>query len=78
MAQLGDERADLLKLDIEGSEYDLLSALDLPSLGVRVLCAELHPSRTVREGREQLDAPRAHGYRLVCCKSPASYTLVRG
>jgi FkbM family methyltransferase len=78
MAELGDERADLLKLDIEGSEYDVLSALELPPLGVRVLCVELHPSRTVREAREQLDALRAQGYRVVSCKSPASYTLVRG
>jgi FkbM family methyltransferase len=78
MAELGDERVDLLKLDIEGSEYDILPALDLPSLGVRVLCIELHHSRTVREAREQLDALRAQGYRLVSCKWPASYTLVRG
>lgn len=78
MAELGDERADLLKLDIEGSEYDILPALDLPSLGVRALCIELHHSRTVRAAREQLDALRAQGYRLVSCKWPASYTLVRG
>jgi FkbM family methyltransferase len=78
MAELGDERVDLLKLDIEGSEYDILPALDLPSLGVRTLCVELHHSRPVREARKQLDALRAQGYRLVSCKWPASYTLVRG
>jgi FkbM family methyltransferase len=78
MAELMDERADLLKLDIEGSEYDILPTLDLPSLGVRVLCVELHPARRVREARQQLDAVRAQGYRLVTCKWPASYTLVSG
>jgi hypothetical protein len=29
MAELGDERIDLLKIDIEGSAYELLPTLDL-------------------------------------------------
>ena len=41
-AELGDERVDLLELDVEGSEYDVLAATDLRALGVRVLCVELH------------------------------------
>jgi FkbM family methyltransferase len=36
MAELGDDHIDLLKLDIEGSEYDLMPTLDLQALGVRV------------------------------------------
>src|SRR5439155_915005 len=42
MAELGDERIDLLKSDIEGAEYDVLPQLDLPALGVRVLATQLH------------------------------------
>jgi FkbM family methyltransferase len=76
MAELGDDRADLLKLDIEGSEYDVLPTLDLPALGVRVLCIELHASRSVGEARRLLDSIRDQGYKIVNCKAPASYTLM--
>lgn len=40
-AELGHDRIDLLKLDIEGAEYDVLPELgDIP---VRCICAEFHP-----------------------------------
>jgi FkbM family methyltransferase len=77
MAEAGDERADLLKLDIEGSEYSVLRELDLRSLGVRVLCVELHASESVREARALIERIRGQGYRLVHCKRPANYTFVK-
>jgi hypothetical protein len=36
MNELGDERIDLLKLDVEGAEYDVIPSFDLAALGVRV------------------------------------------
>ena len=36
MQEMGDDRIDLLKLDIEGGEYDLLPQLDLQGLQVKV------------------------------------------
>ena len=42
MKEFGDPRIDLLKLDIEGSEYEVLESLDPASLGVKVLCVEFH------------------------------------
>jgi FkbM family methyltransferase len=77
MDEFGDERTDLLKLDIEGSEYDILPALDLPALGVRVLCVEIHPNHSVAEARRLLDGVTAQGYRLVNCKHPTSYTFMQ-
>ena len=76
MTDLGDEQADLLKLDIEGSEYDVLEALDLRSLGVRVLCVELHATRPVREAQDLIERIRSQGYRPVHCKSRTSFTFV--
>lgn len=43
MQELGHERIDLLKLDIEGAEYEVLGSLG--DLRPRILCVELH--RTV-------------------------------
>ena len=49
MAELGDTRIDLLKIDVEGGEYQLLPTLDLNALGVKVFAIPLRrtaPSRT--------------------------------
>ena len=66
MAELGDSRIDLLKLDVEGGEYTLVPALDLDALGVKVLAIQLHYNGTVPEARawsrrfgEQGDEPVA-------------------
>ena len=76
MTELGDEQADLLKLDIEGSEYDVLASLDLRSLGVRVLCVELHATRPVREAQDLIERIRSQGYRPVHRKARTSFTFV--
>ncbi len=50
-AELGHDRVDLLKMDIEGAELEVLRSLDLVSLGVKVLCVEFHKES---EGLEPL------------------------
>src|SRR5689334_21166888 len=42
MAELGDQRIELLKLDVEGAEYEWLPEVDLTELGVEVLCVQMH------------------------------------
>lgn len=42
MREFGHQRVDLLKLDIEGAEYEVLPTLDFAKLGVRVVCVEYH------------------------------------
>ena len=77
MAELGDSRVDLLKIDIEGSEYEVLPALDLAALGVKVLSVQLHHTGTVREARRLLARIREQGYRPVACRPVVKLTWLR-
>lgn len=65
MSELGHDRLDLIKIDIEGAEYEVLRSMLEDSVTVNVLCIEFdQPSpfrRTVRAVRQL----RGAGYRLV-------------
>jgi FkbM family methyltransferase len=63
--ELGHERVDLVKLDIEGAEYPVLDSLDLGSLGVRVLCVEFHPDPGLRRMLATVRAVMRHGYEVA-------------
>jgi FkbM family methyltransferase len=63
MRELGHERIDLLKLDIEGAEYEVLDTVQ--DLGVSVLCVEMHPTRGTRPAVQAFRALQAAGFRLV-------------
>ena len=65
MREFGDERIDLLKIDIEGLEYELIPSLDLRALGVVVFAFQLHHTGTPRQAREVIELVRAQGYKLV-------------
>lgn len=75
--ELGDERIDLLKLDIEGSEYEVLEPLDLPSLGVRVLCVELHHNESARRAKALLRRLGDQGYEVIFRGAGSEFTLLR-
>jgi FkbM family methyltransferase len=77
MAELGDERIDLLKLDIEGSEYQLLPSLDLDGLGVKVLAVQLHHNGSVKAARRLMSALDEQGYDLVACCPVIKLTFLR-
>jgi FkbM family methyltransferase len=62
--ELGHERVDLLKLDIEGSEYPVLDALDLRRLGVRVVCVAFHNDHGVRRMVSAGRSVAAQGYQV--------------
>ncbi len=64
-AELGDERIDLLKLDVEGAEYDLLATLDPAALGIRVLSVQLHHNGGVHAAHQLAARLAAQGYRPV-------------
>lgn len=75
MSELGDERIDLLKLDIEGGEYDLVPNLDLQAMGVKVFATQLHHTGTVRDGRRLIEQLREKGYEPVACRPAVKLTF---
>jgi FkbM family methyltransferase len=62
MTELGHERIDLLKLALEGYEYELVPRLDLKALGVRVLDIELNQLVAPRRAAALVEHIRAQGY----------------
>jgi len=77
MAELGDEKIDLLKLDIEGSEYEVLPTLDLAALGVKVFAVQLHHTDSVHAALRLIANLRDQGYDAVACRSPVKLTFAR-
>jgi FkbM family methyltransferase len=62
--EFGHGRIDLLKLDIEGAEYPVLSSLNLGVLGVRVLCVEYHNDYGFWEMRKAARSIMRQGYQV--------------
>jgi FkbM family methyltransferase len=77
MAEHDDSHVDLLKVDMEGAEYEWLRHVDLVALGVRVLCIQLHHNEPVRTARRAIADLRAAGFRPVGCRSVIKLTFVR-
>jgi len=67
MKELGHTRIDLLKMDIEGAEYDVIDDLLTDAIRVRQLCIEFHhrwPEIGVTKTRRAIDGLRTSGYRI--------------
>lgn len=77
MAELGDPRVELLKVDIEGAEYRVVPELDLAAAGVHLFSVQLHHNGRVREARRLIDGVRAKGYELVACRPAVKLTFAR-
>jgi len=65
MKELGHVRLDLLKLDIEGAEYEVLGAVLRDWLDIRVICVEFHKTPSVTPMIEMTQRLQAAGYRAV-------------
>ena len=77
MREFGDDRVDLMKIDVEGIEYDLVPTLDLAALSVRVFAIQLHHTGTVRDATTLIRGLERQGFRLVAQKPPVRLTLAR-
>jgi FkbM family methyltransferase len=77
MAEVGDRQIDLLKLDIEGGEYDVIPTLDLQALGVKIFAAQLHHNGSVRNARALIAHLGRSGYEPVACNPTVKFTFVR-
>jgi FkbM family methyltransferase len=77
MREFGDERIDLLKVDIEGAEYEVLPTIDLRGLGVRIFATQLHHTGSVTDAVRLIEGLRAHGFRLVAERPVVKLTFLR-
>jgi FkbM family methyltransferase len=77
MAERGDSKLDLLKMDVEGLEYELVPALDLNSLGVKVFCTQLHHTATVPDAKQLVARLKSEGYELIACRPTVKLTFAQ-
>jgi len=74
--ELGHERIDLLKLTIDGAEYELVPHLDLAGWHTRVFVVNLQHTRPPREAWALAAMLEDSGFVPVARKGPAGYTFV--
>lgn len=77
MREFGDDHIDLLKLDVEGVEYDIVPTLELRALGVQVFATQLHHNGGVRRARALIEAVERQGYELVGLRDVVKVTFLR-
>lgn len=66
----------LIKMDIEGSEYDVLHEC----IGIKQICVEFHhhciPSRSIHETEKCVNVMIENGYEVISIKNNREYTFV--
>ena len=62
MAELHHERIDLLKLDIEGAEYEVIPSLLRDRIAVSALCIEFHKNPSITDMKSSVASLRAAGF----------------
>ena len=69
---IGHEKIDVMKMDIEGAEYAVINNLEMSGIRPKQLLVEFHhrfPGVGVRKTKEAVCKLRAMGYRLFCISS---------
>jgi FkbM family methyltransferase len=62
MEELGHPRIDLLKLDVEGAEYEVLEPVFVGDLSCRVLCVDFHKVTSLGHMVDSVNRLRGVGY----------------
>ena len=67
MQEQGHPRLDLLKLDIEGAEFEVLDTILEDRINITILCVEFHPDQDGSTARIQsaLDKLAAGGFKVI-------------
>ena len=68
MNQFGHSHIDILKMDIEGSEYKVISNILSEKIPVRQILVEVHhsiyPEFSIEQSREMIESLRKAGYKI--------------
>jgi len=82
MRQNNHEHIDLLKLDIEGSEYEVIDDFLKRRISVRQVCVEFHHQIVPGIGRSQtirsIFKLLARGYKLISLDDSGTHTFILG
>ena len=65
MKDLGHTSLDVIKMDIEGAEYEVLDTIIEDKIDIGVLCVEFHHSRPFMKIIQSIRNLMASGYSLV-------------
>ena len=65
MSENGDSSIDLLKMDIEGFEYDIVDRFLAQRIPIRQLCIEFHPWLKPRRTFKTIAKLHKAGYRII-------------
>lgn len=77
MEEFGDDHIDLLKIDVEGIEYELMPTLDLVGLGVSVFAIQLHHTGTIADALGLISGLRRQGFQLLAQRPTVKLTFAR-
>jgi hypothetical protein len=74
MQQCGHKHIDLLKIDIEGAEYQVIENMLQDQIFPRILCIEFHATKQFNK-ETTINTLKQAGYSLLHCKGSTDYTF---
>jgi len=83
MQELGHEKIDLLKIDIEGAEYKVIDTIIEDKIDIKILCVEYDEyfnrldNNYKQRIRSSVKCLTENGYSLVYAQGNGNYTFVR-
>ncbi len=83
MNELKHDSLDLLKIDIEGAEYEVIKTILEDKIFIRILCVEFDEAYNPLDGKYAFRIKSAisslinHGYELVALSSWGNYTFLK-
>lgn len=77
MAENGHAALDLLKMDVEGFEYEVIDQILSEHVPIRQICVEFHPSLKPGQTSQMISRLRKAGYKIVH-KNRGDHTFLLG
>lgn len=83
MEEIGHNKIDLIKMDIEGAEYKVIETIIKDNINIKVLCVEYDECYNPLDSRYKERIQKSvlslleSGYYLVCAQGNGNYTFVK-